>query len=169
MTTITPIQKLGIISGSYAVKQILNGSFSGAFKGAAAGAVSAALLQTNLKLAAGAAAIGTAASGWRDLAHANFKTGLSKIVLGSTSGVAAETMIHGSELGAMTLAEVGLTSGAYAAAGLVQATVEGAWPYIKKGLECMGRAFSCCSNIAEKCFEKPRDDYYPRVSPIRYC
>ncbi|MBX7067189.1 MAG: hypothetical protein K1X28_08160 [Parachlamydiales bacterium] len=168
MTTIQ--QNLGIISGAYATKQLFTGSLGGFLKASVAGAASAALLQSNWKLAGVAASIGVSASGWRDLAHLKFKTGLAKIFLGSAAGAGATASINNQDIGSLTLRDAGLASGFFAGAGLVQAVVEGTWPYVQMGCSCLARTLSCCNDLAEECFKKEKQDAHPRYSSaVKYC
>ncbi len=165
-----PAVVAGTVAGAYSVKQILSGSISGLLKGAVGGALSAFYLHKDSKYAGVPIAVGVAASGWNDLARLKMKTGLSKILLGAAVGVGTGAVVQGQEIGEMKLKNAATVSAAVAAAGLVQATVEGTWTYIKPVLvgvyECLTGLSSCCDRMAK---DSARNrDHQPYGTAVRY-
>jgi len=165
---------LGVVYGAYAAKQTLSGTFGGLFRGALSGAVSAFMLGANTKLASVAASVGIAASGWSSLARGNLKMGLAKIFIGSAIGVGSNAALKEQDIAKTTLGDAAVVSGCVAGAGLVQATVEGIWPYVEPVLigvgKCIRGAFTCCTRIAETVEDcTKRRDHRPQAgSAIRY-
>lgn len=166
-----PAVVAGTIAGAYSVKQILSGSVSGLLKGAAAGALAAVYLHKDPKYAGIPVAIGTAASGWNDLARLKMKTGLCKIFLGAAVGVGSSAVIDGQPIGKMNLETAAAQSAGVAVAGLVQATVEGTWQYIKPVLvgvyECLTGLSSCCDRLSNDAARKR--EHQPQCSTVQYC
>lgn len=170
-SAVTPTlgEGLAVATGAYSVKQIMSGKWSGLLKGAVVGAGSALLMRGKWELAGVAASIGTAASGWNDLSKMKIKSGLTKLFMGSAMGLGTDAVMRGREFGAMRLKDAGLLTATVAAAGLVQASVEAAWPYIVQGFKCAARTIKCCDKTVDAvsdCFRtektSPRGPYSPR-------
>jgi hypothetical protein len=179
MTTLNvngPAIAIGTVAGAYSVKQILTGKLSGLFKGAGAGVLSAVYLKDNWKFAGLPIAIGTAASGWSDLSRLKIKSGMAKIFLAGAVGVGTDVAVKGQPVGEAKLKEMAGASALVVGAGLVQATVEGVWPYVEPVLtgvyNCISGAFSCCRRVSDAiadCTKKEPKYRPPQSSSITYC